>query len=600
MPKKKERLVQIGNNPVDLKSATPEQLEGFLGQIVQARESTIRDFGQTETIIRRELKRRRKETPNSETYESIPETKPINLKEPPLIVPQDNPIGDVNLLMSHVELTVAPFSTIIISLAKELITKTGGLMPLMEVLSVEDNDLEFKRIIVRWRLERALSMSEVFAIWKLARLVYEQDIKGFSEGWEYARYRDFRNKIIPAEYGIIFSPQSYYKSSSTGIVISRKFPTPAEATFMVQSRRSDWIRAVASDGGRIITKIEIREGQTGEKKECLLSQDSFLELVVQTAYILARQQQINRRILMTSVFKELNHIGAAAFDKSKLYGMESVLAVIERVLLLPLQQPKISNWLNFRPESILMVGVPGVGKTMLAHYLMSGDYNAVFCSIDSDRLRQDLKASGEKGISPMLLRIDNIKEITALPVILLIDDIDVVVKEDEILSKFLNILQGIRERGLHLLCSTNYPERIDDRLLEPGRLSKIVHVPLPDLKTRRGVMRTHLKGLPFRAPDEAEKVIEKMANETEGWTQRYLWELCVEAARLCGLESVGGNISAPEPVLSDAVLSLAHFEAAKTDLSSRVNLKRLQKRDEEIRDFVSQKSKTAGFIIPQQ
>lgn len=43
-------------------------------------------------------------------------------------------------------------------------------------------------------------------------------------------------------------------------------------------------------------------------------------------------------------------------------------------------------------------------------------------------------------------------------------------------------------------------------------------------------------------------------------------------------------------------LKLSHFRNAKADLEKRINLHRLQKWDEEIRNFVSRRNKAAGFI----
>jgi len=268
------------------------------------------------------------------------------------------------------------------------------------------------------------------------------------------------------------------------------------------------------------------------------------------------------------------------------------------VLLLALQKPDLARHYKFRPESVLLVGVPGIGKTFLAHYLMTGEYNALFASLDSSKLRKDLMKSGSEGMSAVFLRVDRIREATSLPVILLIDDIDVILneeKEGDIVSKFLTLMQGIRQKGFHVLASTNHPDKIDKRLLEPGRLSKVIHVPLPDRADRVGVLRSHLAVLPFVSEDERARVAEEMADRTEGWTQRYLWEMCTEAARFCGLAASQAG-AAEEPVVLSPITK-AHVEQAHEELLRSINLREIREWDDRIAKFVSNASREIGLHV---
>ncbi len=583
----------------EMTSATEAELRTFLAasQVVRS------ELAAADKRVRRRLAKDQKNKPSGSRLEGKPEVVvEVGLPIPPVIAPELTPVGDINLLMNAVSPVVAPFDRIIIDLANQLVEQTKGLKPKMEVVPVKvGHDGENRRLVARWDIDRPVGPAELTGIYEAGRAAYEREINGrLKTGWEADSYEGLDGKVVPRRIGIYMGPNRCFDSDSTGVIVSRTFKSTAEADFLIEERPEDWIRSSTGDPSKIATAIEIREGpaQGGSSNVPGLDQDSLLELVVQMSYILATGKVIDRRVLMSAIFRALNRVGTAALDREKLFGMRSVLEVIERVLLFPLQQPTISKCLKLVPESVLLVGVPGVGKTLLAHYLMAGDYNAIFAAIDSARLREDLSDSNRTGASSILLKVDRIRELTALPVVLLIDDIDVILKDnDNILSRLLNLLRGIREKGLHIIASTNKPEEVDERLTEPGRLSKIIHVPLPNEAERTGVIQTYFDGRQFDQGVDLAAIAAHLANETDGWTQRYLRDICDEAARLAGMESVEGDISRPE-TSNMVVITENHILSAKSDVSQRIPLERIRKRDAEISDFVSRRAREVGFRHP--
>ncbi len=305
-------------------------------------------------------------------------------------------------------------------------------------------------------------------------------------------------------------------------------------------------------------------------------------LVVQLAYLLRHRALIESAPLWATIFRELNKIGTKPIDRKGLYGTEHTLAIIERVMLLPYQQPELAHILRIGSESVMLVGVPGVGKTLLEHYLMTSDYNVIFAAVDGDALRADLtKSGGDVIASPLLLRVDTIRRRSTLPVVLIIDDIDVTLNNEGIVSKFLNLMQGIRQKGLLIFASSNYPERLDPRLLEPGRLSKLLHVPLPNTANRYGVLMVYLEPLPFRSDLEREEICKKLADRTKGWTQRFLWELAQEAARFCAMRTTSLS----------PVVTMADFDEAFRELEVKISLAGFEEWDKKIRQMVEGREK---------
>ncbi len=583
----------------ELRAKDIEELEALLAEIELREGTTVGPITRQREVIEKVLRKKRRERagkPEGLLAES--EVDNTGLPVTPTVESPETSVGDLNLLMNRVSVTAPPLDRILRDIATRLVQKTGGLVPVMEVKPYDCSDNKGQRFVVQWSIRRPITLRELYTLEHIARKAYECEIQGHkkgSAGWEsVVRYVTLQDKTVPARKGIYFGTSGYYDSESEGITVHRRFSSAAEANYLVGRYPDDWI-ARSIEERKIETEIEIREGYTNKEKPGL-AQENLLFLTVQISYLLAKQRVIENRVLMTAIYRELNRVGTNPIEREMLYGMKTVLQTIERVLLLALQKPRIARHYRFRPESMLLVGVPGIGKTFLAHYLMTGEYNAIFASIDSSHLRQDLVRSVEEGMSSVFLRIDRIREETALPVILLIDDIDVILDKDkeEMVAKFLTLMQGIRQKGFYALASTNYPEKVDKRLLEPGRFSKVIHVTLPDHSDRVGVLRNHLAALPFADDGERQKVAGVMAEKTEGWTQRYLWEMCVEAARFCGLAFTASEETAR---VDDYPMTLAHFERAHAELLKNINLKEIREWDDRIAQFVSNMSREIGWHV---
>jgi len=521
--------------------------------------------------------------------------------------------GNINLLMDAVALTATPFTNIVCELARTLIRKTGGLLPTFEVQRVRKGQDYVERLVARWTLRRIIKGVELSGIEQACEEAYRRDIRGHNKhgkGWEEVfKAQDLKSKSIPGKLGIYFGPHMYFSSSATGATATRKFGSAAEARYLLKEWPNDWI---GRSGRKVLkpisTEIEVREGFT-DRENPGLPQEDFLQFVIQISYLLATQELIHRPTLMAMIYKALSLIGIAHISRDQLYGMQEAVEEIERVLLLPFEYPDAATAYQYESESVLVVGVPGVGKTFLEHYLMTnGLYNVLFATVDALRLRQDLvKETG----SPILLHIDRIKSDTHLPIILIIDDIEGLLAGGEhnvdMVVKFLNMMQGIQQRGLYFIASTNKPQGLDARLLEPGRFTSIVHAPIPASQEERGgILGAHLPEDLFRSKEEREEILEYAAGETEGWTHRFLKQLCQEAGRFCTLEITRdgdkshdywmvANARSPREIPSYFPLALAHFQQAFEVVRQKIDIEHLRKWDKSIQNFVSHNRSQAGY-----
>ena len=69
---------------------------------------------------------------------------------------------------------------------------------------------------------------------------------------------------------------------------------------------------------------------------------------------------------------------------------------------------------------------------------------------------------------------------------------------DRVLAQILTEMDGIE--GLHgviVIAATNRPDMIDDALLRPGRIDRIIFVSLPDEETRKEIFKVQFKKMPI-------------------------------------------------------------------------------------------------------
>jgi AAA family ATPase len=127
---------------------------------------------------------------------------------------------------------------------------------------------------------------------------------------------------------------------------------------------------------------------------------------------------------------------------------------------------------------------------------------------------------------------------------------------ERVLAQLLTEMDGVVSlTGVIVVAATNRPDLMDRALLRPGRLDRVVYVPLPDLATRRQVLAVHTRHMPLAADVDLEEV----AAATEGYSGAEIAAVCNEAA-LAALED------SPE---ADRV-SAAHFTLALGVVTPRI------------------------------
>lgn len=72
---------------------------------------------------------------------------------------------------------------------------------------------------------------------------------------------------------------------------------------------------------------------------------------------------------------------------------------------------------------------------------------------------------------------------------------------ERVVNQLLTELDGVENRGsVYVIAATNRPDIIDRAMLRPGRLDKLLYVPLPTEADRLAILKTQCRNLPL-APD---------------------------------------------------------------------------------------------------
>ena len=82
------------------------------------------------------------------------------------------------------------------------------------------------------------------------------------------------------------------------------------------------------------------------------------------------------------------------------------------------------------------------------------------------------------------------------------------------------------EKGIFVLCATNYPDKIDSALLRAGRLDKKFYLSPPDFEARKSMFEMYLKSRPIDFGID----YDKLAKLTENYVSSDIKDLIVDEA----------------------------------------------------------------------
>lgn len=341
-----------------------------------------------------------------------------------------------------------------------------------------------------------------------------------------------------------------------------------------------------------------------EIREAGMYQTDLVEFITQVSTILGQEKLLDHGELLYETYYDLLRLGIRQVDDDSVYGMDEALAEIRRGLLLPLASPDLSHGIKHEPESVLLAGVPGTGKTLIVERLLQEETGLFILPVDTLQLARELSEDPKK--QRLFPRIAEVARSTGRRVVLHVDDIEGIVGDDNSTkSTMLNLMAGVKNNGFYLIASTNHPNRIDPALLQPQRLGILIYCGLQNEQARRKILDIHATtnsdqhGYPlFSSEEERNIILGEVVRHTDGFTPRYLAEI-VTVAKAYLAERVAvekaNSIGLTEADLEGHTFLVADWEKALTDVSSRYDKDGVKAHDRSIKEFLRHAKAQIGF-----
>jgi ribosome biogenesis ATPase len=169
-------------------------------------------------------------------------------------------------------------------------------------------------------------------------------------------------------------------------------------------------------------------------------------------------------------------------------------------IVLPIINPQKLKLVGIsKAAGVLLYGPPGCGKTLLAK-AVANEAKANFISIKGPELLNKYVGESERAIRSLFIRAKN-----SSPCIIFFDELDALVPKrsnennnssERVVNQLLTEMDGLEDRKqIFIIAATNRPDIIDPAMLRPGRLDKLLYVPLPDYEDRCSILDTITKNL---------------------------------------------------------------------------------------------------------
>ena len=216
-------------------------------------------------------------------------------------------------------------------------------------------------------------------------------------------------------------------------------------------------------------------------------------------------------------------------------GLDDAKQELKEAVEWPLKYPENFQKLGVKPpKGILLYGIPGTGKTLLAKAVAS-ESEANFISVKGPELLSKWVGESEKGVREVFRKAKQ-----TAPTVIFFDEIDSIASTrsgddgdsgvtKRVVNQLLTEMDGLEElEDVAIIAATNRPDIIDPGLMRPGRFDRHIKVDTPSEEARLAIFEVHTKDMPLANDVD----LKKLAKMTDGYVGADIEAVCREAAML--------------------------------------------------------------------
>eukprot|EP01028_Stygiella_incarcerata_P011273 TRINITY_DN62966_c0_g1_i1.p1 TRINITY_DN62966_c0_g1~~TRINITY_DN62966_c0_g1_i1.p1 ORF type:complete len:811 (+),score=235.49 TRINITY_DN62966_c0_g1_i1:154-2586(+) len=252
--------------------------------------------------------------------------------------------------------------------------------------------------------------------------------------------------------------------------------------------------------------------------------------------------------------------------------LEEVREELTMAIVEPIRSPETFAKLGLdSPSGVLLYGPPGCGKTLVAK-AVANTSGANFISIKGPELLNKYVGESEKAVRQVFARGR-----ASSPCIIFFDEMDSLCPKrgsdtgggstERVVNQLLTELDGLEARqSVFVIAATNRPDIIDPAMLRPGRLDKILYVPLPTPENRVSILETISRKIPLDGEIDLREI--GMRSECEGFSGADLVALLREASVAALKEYLKMDVKQEDPKVLKR-----HIEFALTKILPSVSRK---------------------------
>jgi cell division protease FtsH len=312
------------------------------------------------------------------------------------------------------------------------------------------------------------------------------------------------------------------------------------------------VTAVAVDGTRYVATMELGDRLTTalHQEGVIVTVDPVaapglpellysvltLLLVVGVGFYLIKRMSPSSQVGSLARTKQAIDSQTVKTTFADLAGVEEAKTELQEFVMF-LKHPQRFKALGARvPRGVLLVGAPGMGKTLMAR-AVAGEAGVPFFRMNGSEFVEMFVGVGAARVRSLFVQAKK-----AAPCIVFIDEVDSIGgrrggnhahggndEREQTLNQLLTEMDGFdQDTHVVVLAATNRPDMLDSALLRPGRFDRRVTMDPPDMRGRTGILEVHAKGMPL----DADVDLRAVARQTAGMSGAELANVVNEAAIL--------------------------------------------------------------------